>query len=509
MSFNQILKDSAKVRNHEGADAFRMDADTELYAAVCTMALQPKFYETPQEQVSRVAELVGQVSAQFVAQLAVYARTEMRLRSVPLLLLVELARVHHGDGLVSRAIERTVMRADEIIELLMCYAWRNPRGGIKKLGRLSHQVQVGLQRAFCRFDEYQLAKYDRSQLEVTLRDALFLVHPKAKDAAQQALFDRIVRGELRVPYTWETELSALGQRAFGSEEEKREAFREKWTELVGSGKMGYMALLRNLRNIVEARVDDEVVQCVAARIGDAREVAKARQLPFRYLSAYKELREVPSASIAMLLDALERAIRASAANVAGFGRDSRVLMACDMSGSMQRPLSVRSKVQLYEVGNLLAMTLQNRCAKVVSGIFADDWKVVNLPHADILCHAETLNNLLGKVGYGTNGCKPLEWMLKEKVVVDKVMFFTDCQFWNSPFYSGQQKDFTELWHAYKRISPQAHLYLFDLAGYGHSPISMARADVTLISGWSERTLEMLDAVERGADVLDRIRGIEL
>lgn len=99
-------------------------------------------------------------------------------------------------------------RADEITELLACYELLNEREGTKKLNRLSKQLQKGLALAFNRFDEYQFAKYNRNT-GVKLRDALFLVHPKAKDEGQQALFDKIVQNTLQTPYTWETELSAL------------------------------------------------------------------------------------------------------------------------------------------------------------------------------------------------------------------------------------------------------------------------------------------------------------
>ena len=199
MNFNQILKEEKFVLNHEGAKVYKPSPEMELYTLVCTMALQPKFYEMPEKQIERVASLVASVNAEFVAKLAVYARREMHLRSVPLLLVVELARVHSGDNLVGRTIEQVIMRADEIMELLMCYQWRNPQPGIKKLGKLSHQVQVGLQAAFNKFDEYQFAKYNRSNLEVKLRDALFLIHPKAKDDAQQIIFDKIVNDTLETP----------------------------------------------------------------------------------------------------------------------------------------------------------------------------------------------------------------------------------------------------------------------------------------------------------------------
>ena len=100
---------------------------------------------------------------------------------------------------------------------------------MKKLNKLSKQIQYGLEEAFNRFDEYQFAKYNRAT-EVKLRDALFLVHPKAKDEEQQQLFDKIVNGSLETPYTWETELSALGQAKYPTEKARRDAFRHKWEE---------------------------------------------------------------------------------------------------------------------------------------------------------------------------------------------------------------------------------------------------------------------------------------
>ena len=249
-----MIMESRTILNHEGELAYRLSPEMELYTAVVTASLSDKFYEAGSEQMNRILQLVSKVSPEFVARLAVYTRTEMHLRSVPLLLVVALAKVHSGDDLVARTVERVVQRADEIMELLMCYQLLNPSEGRKKLGKLSHQIQVGLQHAFNNFDEYQFAKYNRFNLEVKLRDALFIVHPKAKDDAQQAIFNKIVEDKLSVPYTWETELSALGQVKYDNEQDRKDAFREKWEELIISRKVGYMALLRNLRNMLVSGV---------------------------------------------------------------------------------------------------------------------------------------------------------------------------------------------------------------------------------------------------------------
>ena len=121
-----------------------------------------------------------------MAKLAVYVREKMHLRSIPLVLTVELAKQHNGDGLVSKLTNRVVQRADEITELLAYYAMANVAKELKKLNKFSKQLQKGLADAFNKFDEYQFAKYNR-EAEVKLKDALFLVHPKAKDEAQQAI----------------------------------------------------------------------------------------------------------------------------------------------------------------------------------------------------------------------------------------------------------------------------------------------------------------------------------
>ena len=506
MSYIQLIQEEKRVVNHEGALAYKMSAEAELYTTVCTMALQPKFYESTPEQIDRVAKLIPKVSPEFVAQLAIYARQEMLLRSVPLLLIVELAKVHCGDNLVSNAIEKVILRADEITELLRCYQWRNPKEGVKKLSYLSHQVQKGLQRAFNKFDEYQFAKYNRSKKDISLRDALFIVHPKAVNKEQQLLFDKIANNTLEVPYTWETELSALGQNSYATSEERTHIFAEKWTELINSGKLGYMALLRNLRNIISIGIDEGTLRIVANRIANVQEIAKAQQLPFRYLSAYKEIKNVDSANTPVILTALEQAALASASNVHGFSANSKVMIACDMSGSMMSSLSARGKVKYYEIGLVLAMLLQNNCHRVVTGIFADEFEVVNLPQTSILESAYAIRQMIGKVGYGTDGNKPLEWLIEKGEIVDKVVYFTDCQFWENDYWGNR---IAQLWTLYKKISPTAHLYLFDLAGYGHVPIQTGQQDITMISGWSDRIFDMLQAIENEKDILKKIHCIEL
>lgn len=504
MKFNFAFKSKAKETvNYEGAKAFVLTPQLELYTAVATAGLSDQFYEKQSDKLIRLRELIAKNDPAFVAKLAIYAREQMYLRSIPLVLAVELAKSQSGNAVVGQLTNRVVQRADEITELLAYYAIANERNDVKKLNKLSKQLQKGLAAAFNKFDEYQFAKYNRDAA-VKMKDALFLVHPKAKDEAQQVLFDKIAKDELQVPYTWETELSALGQLKYDSAELKKAAVKAKWEELIESGKVGYMAMLRNLRNILEAEVSKEALKKVCAYIANEKAVANSKQLPFRFLSAYRELKGMNNGRVGLLLDALEQAVLYSAKNIAGFDDDTKVVIAADVSGSMRKPVSAKSKVLLYDIGLMLAMLLKNRCENAITGMFGDTWKMITVPNKNILANVQEFYRREGEVGYSTNGYLVVEDLLRKNKVVDKVMLFTDCQLWNS---NNNGENIANMWKQYKKIAPAAKLYLFDLAGYGNTPLNVQRDDVYLIAGWSDKIFNVLSAIEDGNDAVKLIDAI--
>ncbi len=494
-----------KIQNYEGTEAFLLSTEMELYTTVVTSSLSDKFYEKNNTRIERLRELIAKNKPEFVAKLAIYARKKMYLRSVPLVLAVELAKIHKGDNLVGKMAYEVISRADEITEILAYYTLANERTSQKKLHKISKQLQIGIGKAFNKFDEYQFAKYNRDN-EIKLRDALFLTHPKAKDEAQQLIFDKIAQDYLETPYTWEVELSVLGQIKFDSEEEKQQEFSEKWSEIIQSGKLGYMALLRNLRNILQANVPNIDIENICKRLANPVEVANSKQFPFRFLSAYREIQGVTSTNTSKVMEALENAITASVVNMVGFDENTKVLLACDVSGSMQTAISPKSKVQNYDIGLVLAMLLQSKCKEVISGFFGDTWKAVNLPKNQILHNVMTLRSREGEVGYSTNAHKVLDDLTTRKIVMDKVMFFTDCQMWDS---TNKDNSLNKSWKKYKEIAPNAKIYLFDLAGYGKMPLDIIKNDVCLIGGWSDRIFEIMEAIENGGDALGEIEKIEI
>jgi len=533
--FNTQSSNPRKTTNHEGAVAFSLSPALDLYSQVCTASLQPKFYaQDTSAQLKRLRETIAQVDPELVCQLAVYAREKMYLRSVPLVLMVELLK-NFNDGkqagkrdskLLKKSTTRVIQRADEITEILSYFAHANNRSASKKLGKLPNAFKNAVGDSFHKFDEYQLAKYNRDGA-IKLRDALFLTHAKPSDEKEVALFKKLVEGNLAEPYTWEVELSKLGQQKFASTEAKEKAYSDKWVELVTSNKLGYMALLRNLRNIFKYGASKELVNLVCDKLSDPEAVQKSKQLPFRFWSAYRSIGgnvprgrgygygrgsnessiELDPFTTQQLNKALEKAVKASVANLKGFDDNTRVLIAADVSGSMQQPISPKSQVQQYDIALLLGQLLQSKCKNVVTGFFGDDWKVTNFSSGDILNNTLNLYNREGEVGYSTNGYKVLQWLNTKKIEVDKVMIFTDCQLWNS----GRGNDsLNSEWQKYRSKFPNARLYLFDLAGYGKTPLDVvAEKNVHLISGWSEKIFEVMEAMENGGNAIDFIKNIKI
>src|SRR3990167_6147411 len=254
---------------HEGAPAAPITSEQSLRRSVMSCLLwESEFYEDGEDIAARIVRLASTLPTSKVSELAIEARERGNLRHVPLLLLSALAKIGKGDKIVADTIERVIQRADELSELLAVHAKANgvKPGEVKK--KIPAQMKKGLARAFTKFDEYALGKYDRDGA-VRLRDVLFMVHAKPKDDEQAALWKRLVANKLTVPDTWEVQLSGGA--------DKKETFER----LIREGKLGYLALLRNLRNMAEAGCDPDLVKTAIV----ARKSGAQRVLPFRYIAA--------------------------------------------------------------------------------------------------------------------------------------------------------------------------------------------------------------------------------
>lgn len=307
---------------HEGAPAKNIGPEAELRRSVLSCLLWEKeFYEEGQDIATRILRAAEHVSKDFLIKLAVEARTDFHLRHVPLLLAVAL--VQRGGSGVADAIAEIIQRPDEMTELLAIY-WRDGRKPIPK------QMKLGLAKAFGKFDEYQLAKYDREGA-VRLRDVLFLSHAKPETPDRVDLYKRVANRSLTTPDTWEVGLSAGG--------DKRETF----TRLLTERKLGYLALLRNLRNMTESGVDADLIrEAIVARRGGAHRV-----LPFRYVAAARACPQMEPYLDQALVEAVASQPRL----------EGKTIVLVDVSGSMGGSLSARSDMSRMDAACALASVI--------------------------------------------------------------------------------------------------------------------------------------------------------
>lgn len=289
-----------------------------------------QYYKAGDKTVADLVAAAANVPGQTIADLAREAAREWHLRHVPLMLTAILAERQRTSSfplnLVRALVPDVITRADGMGELLALYS--KLYGGGKLKGHIPMSLKRGLADTFGRWDEYQLAKYDRATA-IRLRDILFLTHPEPRDEHQAALWKRLVDGKLASPDTWEVSLS-------GGADKK-----ETWERLLHTFKLGDLAFLRNLRNMVSAGVDHDLINQAFA------DKHFAHILPFQFIAAAQEAPQFEPVVEKAMLRAVSREPRLVGST----------LIVVDVSGSMNGPLGEKSKMDRLDAGCALAMLL--------------------------------------------------------------------------------------------------------------------------------------------------------
>jgi TROVE domain len=436
-----VWKRMFPLRTHEGAVAQKVDPKRELRRTVLTCMLwEGTFYEKGDDIAERIAALVVRNKPEDVAALACEAREKMQLRLAPLFLVRELARRKGAGTLVADALETVIQRADELGEFVALY-WK------EKKQPLSAGAKRGLARAFKKFDAYQLAKYDRDSV-VKLRDVLFLCHAKPKDAEQAAVWKKLVESTLEPPDTWEVELSA------GKDK------RENFERLLRQGKLGGLAVLRNLRLMLAAGVEPKLIR-------ERLDKGVARALPFRFVTA---ARHAPK-----LEDAIEKAMLKGIAGFEKLAGSTGLLV--DVSGSMNYKLSKKDETARMDAAAGLAMLLREKVEEFSIATFSD--ACVELPPRrgfalrDAIAGSQAHSGTYLKRALAQLSGKH-EWRKLERLIV-----MTDEQ---------SHDGILPAW------TPRA--YVVNVAPYKHG-VSYGNG-WTHVDGWSERIVDYIAAAESEA-----------
>ena len=480
--FNTTLpKQKTLTENLAGGQAYSQTNELKLVSLLLTSFVNDQFYRDGNTSLAELKNLAEKVKdKEFIAKSAIFARDRFGMRSITHALAGELTSQLNGKEWGKDFYDKVVVRVDDMTEILSYYlANKTDRTNPK----FPNALKKGFAKAFDKFDGYNLSKYKGENKEVKLVDIVNLVHPVPTARNKEAL-ELLIKGELKNTQTWESKLSEAGQKA-ESEEDLAKLKSNAWEELISTRKIGYFALLRNLRNIINQA--PSVVSSACELLTDENLIKRSRVLPFRFATAYEEISKLGSSKeVRDVLVAINQALDISVANVPKF--DGETLVVMDVSGSMSGRASEIASLFgaiLAKVNNCDVMTFSTRA----------QYKQYN-PMDSVL----TIRNSFRYSGGGTN-FKSIFTTANKKY--DRIIILSDMQGWMG--YTTPSAEFNQY---KKNYGANPFVYSWDLAGYG--TLQFPENNVFALAGFSDKVFDIMKLMEIDKKALyNEIKAIQL
>jgi 60 kDa SS-A/Ro ribonucleoprotein len=479
-----VSRPSNKIVNAAGGVGYSLSAQGELVSLLMSSLAEGGAYESGTAQTQRLAEVVTKVDPTFAAKAAVFARDEFGMRTITHLTAIALAPVSFD---IKRAFYRAVVvRPDDALEILAGY-------GVNEHGRLLHPLPKAMQRGLAdklgTFSGYQLAKYKSMGKAVNMFDAINLVHAKSPAISS------FMNGEETTADTWETELSGSKDKA------------ASWKRLLSENRLGIMALLRNLRNIIEAcGKDQDAMNMVVEQLTDEGAIMRSRLFPYRFLAAYETMvstgfgvREMTVPVPQKILSAINKAAEVALVNVPELSGSSAILL--DVSGSMNDAMSIKSKMRKRDAGSMLGAMLFKKnpeCELIKFGTTAARVRVnADMPLLEIAKQFQSNDRL----GHGTSIPAGMD-MLSEGH--ERIFIVSDMQTWIG--HSGKV--------AYDnyaiRNGSKPFAYEIAMGGYSQSALNDRDPKVFHLATISDKIFTLIDGLEYGeGGILNAINSVVL
>lgn len=420
---------------HEGAPTKKVNDAEELLrrTVMACMLWEDQFYEDGKSIADRIAEYIPNISAERVAEIALEAREQMKLRHAPLLIARVMAKLPTHRHIVARTLEKIIQRPDELNEFVSIY-WKN------KKEPLSAQVKKGLAAALKKFNEFTLAKFNQDKA-VKLRDVLFLSHAKPDNKEQEKLFKKLAENKLATPDTWETAIS------------KTKDKKAEWTRLLTENKLGAMALIRNLRNMLGAGVSKETIR------KGLSEMKTDRVLPYRFIASARYAPDFEPE----LESAMYKCI-ADKEKIKG-----KTILLIDVSGSMDAPISDKSEMQRLDAACGLGILARELCEEVEIMTFST--QLVKIPPRRGFALRDAIT---GSQPHGGTDLGGAVATINRERTYDRLIVITDEQ-------------------SHTRVNkPNSKGYIINVASYENG---IGYGDFIHINGWSEAVLDYIRMYE--------------
>ena len=288
-----------------------------------------------------------------------------------------------------------------------------------------------------------------------------------------------------------------------------------WEALITNGMMGYMALLRNLRNFVKAHISDAAWDKVESVLTDKQNVKNSRQLPFRYYAAYMyasaDANEYMTVSMQRAKVIASTALDISVASVPRL--PGRTVVIIDNSGSMVQRISTKSELHMIDVANTLGAILAKSQPDCIVGTFGERWACVrDWNHNDSTMSIKGQINQCGlTTGHATRLVPAIEWLIEQHIKTDRIIVLSDMNAYDvydnvkqwgrrtrmgvTSLYDHPAKAFK----AYRKKVPNVKLYSINMAGASQAQFDPIDKNVWLLSGWSNQLWDLILKLEQASE----------
>ncbi len=478
-SFNKVKVRGPQAKSYEGGSVYEKSPVDAWVNMLFSSFMEDKFYESAKDQQKRFEELTQAMADtygyEFVAKAAVFARNELGMRSISQFVASWLNDKSFEN---KRAFYRNFMhRPDDVAEIFAAVDQFN--------GKRSHALVRGAADYISSLNEYSLAKYKLNSRTYNMYDIINITH------AHSHAIDLYKAGELAAADTWEVNISAKSNKTERDME---------WKRMVEDHKLGYMALIRNLNNILD---NPEISQnwvryTLVPQITNREAIRKSLIFPYRLYTAYKNLTIHNPFVDAALGEAFTMAAVDNAPQLDG---GSAIIL--DVSGSMSDRISYNSDITLKEVGACFAIALwlaNPTCSVIKFGTnakFEVRLNHLNNPFALIkyLCDNDNC-------GYGTD-IVPAFRLLDREIDGDtyqRIFIISDMQVIDHRSWYYSQSLPVTTYHNYFGMKP---CYSFDLGNY-HTQLLSPADHIRYITALNDQVFKFIGLLECGTSLVDYI-----
>lgn len=472
------------VKNRQGHAAYSLDSWLRLLTMLNTLKLENQFYRSENETMRELKTLIDECAKQdpyLVAQCIVYSRCVGEgMRSVNHLAASYLAPHCGGLDWAKRFYSLwnkktqsggTVFRPDDMAEIIACFSAMNKT-------KATNSMKKGFAAAIEKMDAYGILKYKKS-----LIDVINLVHPNPKNSSAMVdvngekvnVIDAVIKGLSVSADTWEVAQSDAGQEVAKAVKEGKideaqakevlkEAKAENWDALLTEGKLGILAALRNIRNMMNTVTKGKTVDTLCTLLSDGEAIRKGKIMPYQIDLANEVIRsEFSSAESRKISAALLKGYDAAVPNLAEM-LPGRNLVIVDFSGSMSTPVvdpvrKTRYSSTCMDKAALIGATIAKATnADVIR--FGDNAEYVNWnANSDVFSIATAMKKDMGCTNLGR------AWQLAQASgkKYDRVFILSDNECNRGSSYSSYMN--------YVKAVGSPYVYSVDMAAYGTAQLA--------------------------------------